>query len=544
MKRFIPYILMLIMSLVVVIAIVPSIVRKYNIFTESEGSDTNELVITMLNDPDPKSYGNEMRIASIVVDGEPMDLGMLSNESWVWHPEWGYMLYQHGDGNLTISIDKKIGSLSLEYIKQEGSGKCTISFNGAVEKNIDMYSSKWRSGNYTIRYLNNADYMHFMGTAVIAIFMIMFLIYRAFLYGTGKMQVVPLKICIGSFDFAKGAGILGVILGHSFQLVVRDWDTFTFDIIVAAIAIVLIYSIIPMFFMISGYGSRARDTKTIIKKQLKLLFFFYGVFFPFILIIDLFKVIFVPEFSFGDYFRQIVSIMLMMVHSKTIFGYDFGTVGPLWFVTSLCIARVFLNELLKIKNTKLQILAVVLMLIPFYYSSRFDVAVFCTSTTFVALLYMYVGYALGKYKLFSSANRALRIVLIMGIFVFFASAIANGISFSIAGNGWGENIFAGLIISIIGGVNLVWICLMMGGYSGRITHFIKDVGRKSPFYLLAHSIEAMTIPWESVFGSLHGNIVITGMVITACRLAVIILLVNAILLAFRFLRKKDLRITI
>lgn len=213
---------MLILTVVLVITLGPSIMRKQNIFPESERAVDNQLVITMHDNPNSKSYGNELRVKTIIVNGELLDLSEYANDSWVWHPEWGYVLYQQGNNIFAVDIDREVESLNLTLIKQEGSGKCTVSFNGIAEKSYDMYSSNWHEVVYSVRYFDTVSYVFFLFSVCIVIYALLIILYRVFLYGTGKIQVTPLRVGIGTFDLIKGFGILGVMLGHSAEQVASN----------------------------------------------------------------------------------------------------------------------------------------------------------------------------------------------------------------------------------------------------------------------------------------------------------------------------------
>ena len=543
MKKTVPYIVILLVTIVLLLTVVPSALRKMNIFPASEGSNTNTLVVTMHNSPNSRSYGNEMRIKSISMNGQLMDLGEISNDSWVWHPEWGYILYQQGDGTLEISINEPVQSLILSFIKQEGSGKCTISFNGSALHSYDMYSPNWHEEAYSVKYLDDAQMILIKISIGLILFCVLFMLYRGILYIIGVKEVIPQKIGIGSFDFAKGLGMIGVILGHSAQDVALDNAFVSYGIIPAIITITLMYAMLPMFDIISGYGSRGNKPVKHARKQLKLLFTFYGIFAVGVLLIDIVKVFFITGFAFGDVLRNILAMLVMAEHDLTLFGFQVGNIGPMWFFVSLCLGKIVLNQILLVRNEKIQILLMFLVLIPFYFSIKLDLAVFCLAPMFSVVIFLYIGYCLSKYKVYKSDSRLLRVAFILGIIVFYALAAFNGIFISIAGNNWGNNVFVGLFTAALGGVVLTWLSLEYGNTLFRKAGFIREIGRKSIFVLLAHSIEYMTIPWRSIMEPVKLGFYSKTILIFVCRVIVTALIAKIIIKVFEQTHKKgDLRI--
>ncbi len=541
MKRFVPYILMLILTMVLVVTLGSSVLRKQHIFPVREGRDINQLVITMHDNPNRRSYGNELRVKSISVNGESLDLGKYSSESWVWHPEWGYVLYQQGDNTFTVDINQYVENLTLTLIKQEGSGKCTVSFNGMAEKSYDMYSSNWHETVYSVKYVNDFYLAYLKLSVGIVLFVLLVALYRIVLYVLGKQPVTPAKIGLGAFDFAKGLGLILVILGHSAQEVSSENAYISYGIFTAIVAITMMYTALPMFAIVSGYGSKAADPLVTIKKQMKVLLEFYGMFALIVILIDIIKLLLLPGFESQDFIRQIVAICTLMQHDYAFRGLQIGNIGPMWFLVSLCIARVVLNGVLRIKNKKLQVLAVALMLIPFYFATKLDLAMLCLAPVFSIVLFLYVGHCLSKYKIFKNENKITRIVFIIGTLVFYATAAMNGTFITIAGNNWGNNMFVGLLMATLGGTVLTWLCLQYGNTVFRRFNAVRKIGRLSLFFFLAHSIEYMTIPWGKIIQQLNAGFYVKSITVFLCRMIVVSLLTWILMRVYGRLHRKKQR---
>ncbi len=538
MKRIIPYIVMLVLTVGFTITAVPSILRRQNIFIAAEKRDANQIVIDMHDDPNPKSYGNELRIKAISVNDELLDLGEISNDNWVWHPEWGYIQYQQGDSAFIVNIDHNIDSLKLTLIGQEGSGRCTVSLNGIAEKNYDMYGSNWHETIYSVQYVNELYLIYLSISFGVIIFILFFGLYRFFMYLLGMAEYQPQKIGVGAFDFAKGLGIILVILGHSIQDVSSENAYISADILVAVVAIILMYAILPMFFIMSGYGSSAANSIITIKKQVRVLIEFYGIYVMAVIVVDAVKVFIMHDLSRKDLIKQIAGFFTLTIHDTSVSGFEIASMGPMWFFASLCIGKVLLNGVLMVKSRKLQALVIALTLIPFYCLIKRDYAFFCLAPVCSTLIFLYVGHCLSKFRLFRIKSNYVPLAFIFGTIIFYIAAFLNGPFFSISGNCWGNNIFLGLFISAIGGMVLTWLCLEYGNTIFRKCIYIRKIGRMSAFFFWAHSIEYMVIPWKELMRQINMGMYVKGIIIFVLRMIIVVVLTAILMFVYKLLHKK------
>ncbi len=498
MKKFYPYIIFVIISIFLCLLLFPFITRWGNIFSESDCREYNTLTITMHDSPNAKSYGNEMRIKSLIVNGQRINLGDISNESWVWHPEWDYILFQEGEHTLEIPINEVVHKIELIYIEQEGSGKCTISFNGEAVKNVDMYSNNWHESIYSVAYYSDFEMIMLELSVGVIVFCLIYLIYIIILVLTGRKKVTGFNVGIGTFDFVKGVAILAVILGHTGQAILSDNKPHSLGIVGIILEITAIYTIIPVFLIVSGYGFRGRDTKSVVKKQLRIIMITIGLFAAIVLAIDILKVILIPNLGMSDLIMHMLSILTMQLHEKSILGYYFVTIGPLWFVVSLGIAKIIFNEILKIKSERKRLCVMLIILCVICFACKLDITVFSFGAALSSLPYLYTGYLLGKYKIFKRNKIIIGFLFGAGVIVFYVLAFCNGITFSIAGNSFGNNFLLGVIASVIGGVIIVRELAILGITLGKRVQAIKVIGKESFFILFAHSIECVTIPWTEL----------------------------------------------
>lgn len=167
---------------------------------------------------------------------------------------------------------------------------------------------------------------------------------------------------IGYFNFAKGVGIIGVLLGHSIMLLYPLAFT---DKPFGNMSSILGGGFMAMFFMISGYGFHSRRMKKCVKTQVKLLLIPYWI--TVVCVIGAKLVLaFLHQRSFWQYGGQYIFSYLFAVnrgvdggYSGTILGLKVDNVAMLWFFWALFGGWIIYNAITKIKSSRLQYFLVV-----------------------------------------------------------------------------------------------------------------------------------------------------------------------------------------
>ncbi|MBQ1194023.1 MAG: hypothetical protein IIX45_07920, partial [Lachnospiraceae bacterium] len=117
-SKYLIFIICALLSLVITYFSSEIILSKLNI--HKFNNESASIKIEMLDQSNKQSYGREMRIVSLTINGAKLNLADYANDDWVWHEEWGYILYQQGDSDFEINLNEPLRSFAMEYVEQEG----------------------------------------------------------------------------------------------------------------------------------------------------------------------------------------------------------------------------------------------------------------------------------------------------------------------------------------------------------------------------------------------------------------------------------------
>lgn len=536
MKKLIMPCLAEIILLILVCVCLHPVLGFFNIYSEENVGEQSVIHVRMLDEPDRRSYGNEMRILYVKVNGENLDLSAYDTEDWVWHGEWGYTLFTSGDHDFYIDVNEKIETLDFCYIKQEGSGKCEIYLNDRLEKKLDMFSSKWKNGNLFISFLSRGK-MIFRGIEIwLLLSLLMFICYRAFKFWNSKTENNELKIGIGTFNLAKGLGIFLVVLVHAGLSVLTAEDLLSGSLILAVLFVFLTYGLMPAFFMLGGFGRKSKRVAAGILTNLKEMLIPYLVISFIIGICWLIKTKISSAYGLDELKKDVFSLAVMLIHDKDINGNFFRSIGPLWFTTSFAIGNILLLLVLWIRKDAVRYVILSMMLVTTWYLMSKDFAYFCITTGFMATLYMYVGHVIYKAKIIQN-NRKIYAVILALIPPVLLLALINGTSFAVSGNAMGNSFVLGVVISTLAAVIYIKVCVNLNdSYPGQLKLF-GLIGRYSYHIFFAHALEYMIIPWKDIAEFLPDIIVLRIFTVFVMRSAVVALL-TAVFLTLSRLRKR------
>ncbi len=523
MKKILLIILAEIALLVTVFACLKPVLGRFNIYDEDLSRDHNTIHIRMLDEPDKRSYGNEMRILYVKANGKNLDLQVYDTADWVWHGEWGYTLFTSGDHDYYIDIDEKLQNLDFCYIKQEGSGKCEVYLNDHLEKKLDMFSAKWKNGNLFVSFLSRGQ-MIFRGIEIwILLSLLIWLCCKAVLLWTSKKADDDFKIGIGTFNITKGLGICFVVLIHSGLCILTDADIISGSFVLSVLFIFLTYGLMPTFFILGGFGRKTKRTSDSILGNLKEMIVPYVIISVLIILADLIKVYLSGDYGFADPEKDAFSLAVMLIHDKDINGEFYRTIGPLWFTTSFALGSVLLSLLLKIKKDVIRYISVLVLLVFTWFLMSKDFAFFCITTGLMAALYMFAGHLIYSHKQYMN-NKKVHAVLLALLPVVILLALLNGTTFAISGNNMGNTYILGFVISVLAAVIYIRISLSLNDSVIEKINVFGLIGRYSYHIFFAHALEYMIIPWGRIAEYLPGNKAIKIILIFIMRVLVIALI--------------------
>lgn len=257
-------------------------------------------------------------------------------------------------------------------------------------------------------------------------------------------------------DSLKGMGIVFVVAGHTLWPNVQH----------------LIYMFhMPLFFLISGYLFKRRDTKTLIKKKL------ISLILPYLAYLIIFTV-----FEFKNiYFNRLhTSEDIVLLVKNMIYGGQRlrGSLGVFWFVTVLFFSQIVFSALLNLFSERalgfiVFALYVASFALPFdEYTSPLDIYVISN-----ALPYIYVGYIIKKHNINISPYISLilsALYLIAGIY--FSKYFAIDMKSSIYGMPF---------LSMIGCVSVFSFLIYISKTMPDIK-LLKDLGMASMTIMFTH----------------------------------------------------------
>ena len=302
------------------------------------------------------------------------------------------------------------------------------------------------------------------------------------------------KIGLGSFDFIKGIAVLIIIYGHiirSFDLSKLTWFQPSFIILD-----VFKTPLIPLFFIVSGYGFKNKSVVKIWKKTIKTLLLPYGfVMIGFCLFQPLSTYLQNHNLqkALTDGIRWGLAFLLGIPEpGKIIFGYKLANCSIVWFLLALFWAHNILNVILKCKKNMIQVFTVVGCAIIGYILCVLEVTYFCIPQGLIATSYLYFGYRMKEGKLLEKDLPHKWMYGVCGIIALIYSRIGY---FDLC---YGD--FTFFPMDYVGVSFLAFLLLKLGIRLGRLKWkmigLINEIGVYSYWIICIHSLEQKCIPWN------------------------------------------------
>lgn len=304
------------------------------------------------------------------------------------------------------------------------------------------------------------------------------------------------KICLGSFDFIKGAAICIVMIGHialDFDLSRLNWFYPMFSLLWY-----IKTAIMPLFFIISGYLFVPTSRRITLQKMVRMFLL------PYLMVTWVFGLIqtastYIQTRSVGLALDRYVSVTLAFllgipIPGKVLFGYKLYHCAIVWFLLALFWAYNILNMILRAKRIRTQIALVLGCATLGYFLFLVDFTYFCIPHGLIAVGCFYAGYLLKKSNLL---EKGLPKKWMYYVWVLVA------VLYSI----WGEydlcyGKFRFFPIDYIGAIFLALLLLVIGIEIGRhdwkIVDIVSSVGIYSYWVLCIHSIEQKCLPWKNL----------------------------------------------
>lgn len=256
----------------------------------------------------------------------------------------------------------------------------------------------------------------------------------------------------------------------------------------------------PLFFVLSGYFFKEKDTKTIVKKGFKGLIIPYLVTGLIILILKLIPAILKKKDALGVLSKWTEMIVFGSGLKIGINPFTNGTIEPIgaiWFLLSLFFARIILNYVLKIKNKKIQILSLLVISMVGFILPNYIWLPFSLETSFITVLFLYVGYQFKQTGILEKTIpiAAKLIMLLIWIFIILQPKIycvSNEYNLT----------YISILGSICGVYFIIELSKIIAKHTEKIKNFLLYSGRNTLKMLCIHIVDIDCIPWDILGGNL------------------------------------------
>ncbi len=300
-------------------------------------------------------------------------------------------------------------------------------------------------------------------------------------------------INIASFNIIKGFAMTIVIIAHMLfnYNYVDIAGVFPLNILLEFLK----SGVVPVFFLVSGFGFKERPVKTMVKKT------FSEFVIPYIKVMIVITLLF-PLCHYISYrwwlgaiqetIKYTIAFLLgIPKYGKELFGLTLYWNTPVWFFLALFIAINVLNILLKIKNAYIRHIALLLILFTGFLLLNHNFNYYCIPQGFLATGFCYVGFLIKKYKFFTFPNNNRIIWVFIAIFAIWQCIYSE---FNLA-----DGVFKHGILSYIGAACVSVLLMVAGLYFGNIDNPLCDmfgnIGYYSYWIMCVHSVESTCIPW-------------------------------------------------
>lgn len=301
------------------------------------------------------------------------------------------------------------------------------------------------------------------------------------------------KINLSSFDLVKGLGIIAVVLMH--MLPQYDLERVLPLRILFKGLNMISAGVMPMFYIASGYSFREKPAGKMARKSFSELLKPYlcvmvavGIFFP---LFHYLSFRWLPG-ALHESTRFVLAFALGVATSgKEFLGYTLYECSVVWFLLSMFVAFNLLNQILRVKNVKLQLLLIALCTALGFILHHIGFIYYCIPQGLMATGYCYLGYMAKKHKVLTETILpkwawAILVIAAIGQAFFGEVNIAHG------------TYKLGLLDYLAaGGAGLLYLALGVkcSDLEWKLLEPIKAIGVYTYWIICIHSAEQTCIPW-------------------------------------------------
>lgn len=308
---------------------------------------------------------------------------------------------------------------------------------------------------------------------------------------------------LGMFDAIKGMFVVFMLFGHSFENVTVFWDAEVgrSGLTLLSYGLYKIFSccMIPMFFMICGYGFRKTSMKKAIAGQVKFVWKPYLILALTVTVISIAKKVITGGDVWEGICFQGLPYLMGVCPAGIYFGMDMDSIGPVWFVVTFVLSGILLNAILQEEKKWMQLLLTIMAAAVGVTLREYRIP-FCVQQSLICTLYMYVGWQMKKSKFLN--NQMPKYFWILACAYICFSAYFGEIE--VSANRW-KNGLADVLAGVLGGGALLVLMLRLNRFNGIVMRSIRWLGQQVMNFCIIHSAFYVTIPWEKVAEKCGGS---------------------------------------
>lgn len=306
--------------------------------------------------------------------------------------------------------------------------------------------------------------------------------------GNKKFKI---KNSLGMFDLLKGTVMIIMILMHTYGIF-DDVYTHPINLLWAIPMTFLGGASMPALFIVSGYGFRKVSIDKCINKQ------FHTLIIPYIItmiitlnvhLVSYYLLYGGKRYSLLKTMELATSVCLGATKDCLVKGIQIVPVGPCWFLLSLFVGNVVLNQLLALFTGKKLFIALLITSTIGWLLGFLPFVPLGISQGLVAVFFIGLGYMIKKSKLFAkeiNASKGIAVCLPI-VVITVALKVFHG-EFNMAISQYTFGLISILVEGVFAAV-LIYVALLLNRFEGKLVNSIRILGRYSLYILCVHTVE-------------------------------------------------------
>lgn len=312
-----------------------------------------------------------------------------------------------------------------------------------------------------------------------------------------KNENTSVRNSIGMFDLSRGFLMFAVVMAHSVTQYFKYWEPqyaakWWYPLLIVIKPV--IYGVIPMFFIMSGYGFRKKPVMRCIKERARYLvkpYVFVGV------IVSVAAVLkcLISNGSIKDtlWYYAVPFALGLCPGEIQIGSHYLGSIGPLWFLVVLFFGWIILNIVFRLKSEGSRAICLAALMLVCTRLPFMSFIPYCFVQSLCCASYMYIGYVIKKNELLTEKLSRQNFVLLLVI----ACPVMLFGNVEVSQNVWALGSLDFMASAVVGFLFLKLFC-SFNRFHGKIADALRVAGKYSLYILCVHTIEYLVFPWDLI----------------------------------------------